>query len=53
MTQIMAYFRVKRLRFGATYEQFIEDAVPLEQLKAFLHQTESRYAVTWCEYVPS
>jgi hypothetical protein len=28
MSQIMAYFRVKRLRLGATYEQFIEDTVP-------------------------
>jgi hypothetical protein len=77
MSQIMAYFRVKRLRLGAMYEQFIEDtvppggtlillecqlsayryalpdAVPLEQVKAFLRQTASRYAVTWCEYEPS
>jgi hypothetical protein len=28
MSQIMAYFRVKRLRLGATYERFIEDTVP-------------------------
>jgi len=28
MSQIMAYFRVKRLRLGATYEQFIEATVP-------------------------
>ncbi|HXJ80501.1 MAG TPA: hypothetical protein VMS64_17705 [Candidatus Methylomirabilis sp.] len=27
MSQIMAYFRVKRLRLGATYERFIEDTV--------------------------
>lgn len=28
MSQVMAYFRVKRLRLGATYERFIEDTVP-------------------------
>jgi hypothetical protein len=28
MSQIMAYFRVKRLRLGATYERFITDTVP-------------------------
>jgi hypothetical protein len=27
MSQMMAYFRVKRLRLGATYERFIEDTV--------------------------
>jgi hypothetical protein len=28
MSQTMAYFRVKRLRLGATYERFIEETVP-------------------------
>jgi hypothetical protein len=28
MSQIMAYFRVKRLQLGATYKRFIEDTVP-------------------------
>jgi len=31
----------------------LPDAVPLEQVKAFLRQTASRYDVTWCEYEPS
>jgi hypothetical protein len=30
MSPIMAYFRVKRLRLGTTYERFIEDTVPPE-----------------------